>query len=169
MMESKKRSKLDIFRKKVLPRLHRGKTNSNKHAIQGNSIMDNRMSTSVPDIRNMRLEYDRVESSRQPDLYNSPSHNSVSSLVDREVGGSGLQVPGAGAKKSEYRRSMPDCTDWAFPQESVNGFCGEERSSMETQQRFVSCMEADELALPEMKTVYSPDMPAEDHSPDNTQ
>ncbi|KAM4744075.1 LOW QUALITY PROTEIN: multiple C2 and transmembrane domain-containing protein 2-like [Anableps anableps] len=169
-MESKKRSKLDIFRKKVLPRFHRGKTSPTKHSLQPNHIMDNRMSNSVPDIRNMRQEDDHITSSRQSHLHNSPSHNNVSLLLDRKPGGSGLQVPGAGAKKSEYRRSMPaDSIDWAFSQESVNGYYGEERSSMETQQRVVSGMEPEELALPEIITVYNPDGTAEDVSPDNTQ
>ncbi|XP_007549154.1 multiple C2 and transmembrane domain-containing protein 2 isoform X1 [Poecilia formosa] len=168
-MESKKRSKLDIFRKKVLPRLRRGKTSPTKHVLQPNHIMDNRMSTSVPDIRDMRQEYERVASSTQPHLYNSQNHNSISSQLDRRAGGSGLQVPSA-ANKSVYRRSMPaDTTDWDFSQEAVNGFSGEETISMETQQRAVSGMEPEELALPEIMTVYSPDGPAEDSSPDNTQ
>ncbi|XP_023188110.1 multiple C2 and transmembrane domain-containing protein 2-like isoform X1 [Xiphophorus maculatus] len=168
-MESKKRSKLDIFRKKVLPHLHRGKKSPTKHVLQPNHIMDNRMSTSVPDIRDMRQEYERVASSTQPHLYSSQNHDSVSPLVDRRTGGSGLLVPSA-ADKRVHRRSMPaDCTDWDFSQEAVNGFRGEETSSMETQQRAVSGMEPEELALPEIMTVYTPDGPAEDASPDSTQ
>ncbi|KAM4597018.1 multiple C2 and transmembrane domain-containing protein 2 isoform 2-T2 [Fundulus diaphanus] len=169
-MESKKRGKLAFLRKKILPHLHRGKTSPTKHTLQPNPFLDNRMSTSVPDIRNMRQEPDRVTSRTQAHLYNSSSHNSVSSLLDREGVGSGLQVPGAGTKKSEHRRSMPaDCKDWTFSQEVVSGFCGEERSSMETQQGNVSGMEPEELALPEIMTVYNPDTPAEEPSPDNTQ
>lgn len=65
---------------------------------------------------------------------------------------------------------MPaDCIDWDFSQEAVNGFRGEEMSSMETQQRAVSGMEPEELVLPEIMTVYTPDGPAEDVSPDSTQ
>ncbi|XP_044000185.1 multiple C2 and transmembrane domain-containing protein 2-like isoform X1 [Gambusia affinis] len=168
-MESKKRSKLDIFRKKVLPRLHKSKKSSTKHVLQPNHIMDNRMSTSVPDVRDMRQEYERVAASTQPHLHNSQNHGSVSSLLDRQTGGSGLQVPSA-ANKSVHRRSMPaDCIDWDFSQEAVNGFRGEEMSSMETQQRAVSGMEPEELVLPEIMTVYTPDGPAEDVSPDSTQ
>ncbi|XP_054916030.1 multiple C2 and transmembrane domain-containing protein 2 isoform X2 [Poeciliopsis prolifica] len=169
-MESKKRGKLpDFFRKKVLPHLHKSKKSSTKHVLQPNNIMDNRMSTSVPDVRDMRQEYERVASSMQPHLYNSQNYNSVSSLLDREAGGSGLQVPSI-ANKSIHRRSMPaDCTDWDFSQEAVNGFCGEKTNSMETQQRAVSGMEPEELALPEIMTVYTPDGPAEDASPDSTQ
>uniref|UniRef100_A0A3Q2TX56 Multiple C2 and transmembrane domain-containing protein 2 n=1 Tax=Fundulus heteroclitus TaxID=8078 RepID=A0A3Q2TX56_FUNHE len=169
-MESKKRGKLAFFRKKILPHLHRGKTSPTKHTLQPNSFVDNRMSTSVPDIRIMRQEPDRVASRTQAHLYSSSSHNSVSTLLDREGVGSGLQVPGAGTKKSEHRRSMPaDCTDWTFSQEVVSGFCGEERSSMETQQGNISGMEPEELALPEIMTVYNPDTPTEELSPDNTQ
>lgn len=161
MMETKKRSKLDVFRKKVLPHFHRNKTSPTKNALHPNHIMDSRMSVSVPDMTNMTQDYER--------LHTSSSHN-VSSRLNRDVGGSGLQVPGAGAKKSDYRRSMPpDCTDWDFSQESVNGFSGEEVSSMETQPRVSSGIEPEELAMPEIITVYSPDVPAQDASPDSTQ
>lgn len=161
MMETKKRSKLDIFRKKVLPHFHRNKTSPTKHALQPNHIMDSRMSVSVPDMTNMSQDFEH--------LHTSSSHN-VSSRLNREVGGSGLQVPGAGAKKSDYRRSMPpDCTDWAFSQGSVSGFCGEESGSMETQPRVASGIEPEDLAMPEIITVYCPSVPAQDASPDNTQ
>ncbi|XP_015230654.1 PREDICTED: multiple C2 and transmembrane domain-containing protein 2-like isoform X1 [Cyprinodon variegatus] len=168
-MESKKRSKMDIFRNKVLPRLHLGKTHLPKRSHKPNHLMDSRMSTSVPDISNMRQE--PVASSMQAHLQNSASHSTLSSLSPRrEGGGSGLQVPGAGAKKAEHRRSMPaECTEWAFSEESVNGFCGEERILMEAKQKAVLGIEPEELALPEMMTVYSPDIPKEELSPDNSQ
>lgn len=68
---------------------------------------------------------------------------------------------------SESRLSVPvGCTDWT--RESFNGLCGEEKSSQEVY-RPGRGMEPEELELPEMMTVYSPDSLPLDASQDSTQ
>lgn len=71
-----------------------------------------------------------------------------------------MGVVGSGAGRSEYRLSVPvDCRDWASSQESFGSLCEEEKSSPDTNYRPAQGMEPDELALPEMMTIYSPDPP----------
>lgn len=68
---------------------------------------------------------------------------------------------GGGTGRSEHRLSVPvDSTDWASSQESLDSLCEEEKSSLGTSCRLARGMEPEELALPEMMTVYSPELPS---------
>ncbi|XP_069546402.1 multiple C2 and transmembrane domain-containing protein 2-like isoform X2 [Brachyistius frenatus] len=175
-MDSKKPGVLRHLRQKVLPHLRRGRTSHNKPAVQLDHTMDHRMSSSVPDIRDMRRDYTPVSSDTQLQQYNTPSYSNPSTPFIKSArrpgaGGSGLNVgaAGGGAGRSEHRLIVPaDCTDWASSQESFNSLCGEEKSSPETYYRPAGGMEAEELALPEMMTVYSRDVPAAESSQDGS-
>lgn len=77
---------------------------------------------------------------------------------------------GGEAETSEHRLSVPVvCTDWASSQESLNSVCEEEKSTPETDYRSAGGMEPEELALPEVMTVYSPDLPSVQVSQDSSQ
>lgn len=81
-----------------------------------------------------------------------------------------MGVVGGEAGRSEHRLSVPaDCTDWASSQESISSLCEEERSSPERNYRSARGMEPEELGLPEMMTVYSPDLPSVEVSQDSSQ
>ncbi|XP_054463618.1 multiple C2 and transmembrane domain-containing protein 2-like isoform X2 [Anoplopoma fimbria] len=170
-MDSKKPGMLRNLRQKILPQFRRGKTSPSKQLVQLEHTMDHRMSSSVPDIRHMRQEYPHVSSSTQVQQYNSSSYSSPSSPHGKPVrgpegGGSGLMMRAAGGGAG---RSVPaDCTDWASSQESFNSLCVEENSSPEKNYRPAGGMEPEELALPEMMTVYSPD-PSVEVSQDGSQ
>ncbi|XP_044047445.1 multiple C2 and transmembrane domain-containing protein 2-like isoform X2 [Siniperca chuatsi] len=174
-MDSKKPGMLRHLRQKMLPHLRRGKMN--KSVVQLEHTMDHRMSSSVPDMRDMRQEYAHVSTSTQLQQYNSPCHSNPSTPLLKPArgqrgGGSGLKmgVVGGGAGRSEHALSVPsDCTDWASSQESFNNLCEEENSSPETNYRPARGMEPEELALPEMMTVYSPDLPSVEVSQDSSQ
>lgn len=165
-MDSKKPGMLRHLRQKMLPHLRRGKSSPSKLPIQLEHTMDYRMSSSVPDMRDMRQVYTHGSPSTQLQQYNSPSYSSPSSPFVKPArgpggGGSG-QKPGlTGAGRSEHRLSVPvDSTDWASSQESIDSLCEEEKSSLETNCRLARGMEPEELALPEMMTVYSPELPS---------
>ncbi|XP_041796941.1 multiple C2 and transmembrane domain-containing protein 2 isoform X2 [Chelmon rostratus] len=176
-MDSKKTGVLRHLRQKMLPHLRRGKTSPNKSHVHHEHILDNRMSSSVPDMRDMRQEYAHVSSRRQLQQYNSPSYSSPSSPFVKSArgpgaGGSGLKMGAVGgeAETSEHRLSVPVvCTDWASSQESLNSVCEEEKSTPETDYRSAGGMEPEELALPEVMTVYSPDLPSVQVSQDSSQ
>ncbi|XP_028257588.1 multiple C2 and transmembrane domain-containing protein 2 isoform X2 [Parambassis ranga] len=175
-MDSKKPGVLRHLRQKMLPHLRRGKTSPTK-ADHLDHTMDHRMSSSVPDIREMRQEYPCISHSTQLQQYNSPSYSSPSTPLAkpaRHLGGSGRGlskgIVGGGAERSEHNLSVPtDCTDWASSQESFNSLCGEEKIFPETYYRSARGMEPEELALPEMMTVYSPDAPSVEVSQDSSQ
>lgn len=164
-MDSKKSGMMHLLRRKVMPRLRRDKTSLSKALHLGHNL-DHRMSSSVPDMRDMRQDYSRVPSDTQLQWYDTPSHSSPSSPLVKPArgGGSGLKVGGEGEKSKCRQSALADCTDWASSQESFNSVCGEETSSPETNHRDTSGMEPEELALPEMMTVYSPDSPSMDSS-----
>ncbi|KAG7236961.1 hypothetical protein INR49_032968 [Caranx melampygus] len=176
-MDSKKPGVLHHLRQKMLPHLRRGKTSLSKPVSQFEHMLDNRMSSSVPDMRDMRQEYARVSASRPLQQYNSPSYSNpstphVKSSRGKVGGGSGLNlgVVDGGTGRSEHRLSVPtDCTDWASSQESFSSLFEVERSTLETNYRSAMGMEPEELALPEMMTVYSPDSPSVEGSQSNSQ
>ncbi|XP_073320106.1 multiple C2 and transmembrane domain-containing protein 2-like isoform X1 [Pagrus major] len=173
-MDSKKPGVLRNLRQKMLPHLLRGKKSPSKSPVHLEHTMDHRMSSSVPDIRYMRQEYAHVCASPPLQQYNAPSYSSPSSPFVKPArglggGGSGLKMEavGGGSGRSEHRLSVPvDSTDWASSQESL---CEEEKSSPETIYRPVGGMEPEELALPEMITVYSPEPPSGGVSQDSSQ
>ncbi|XP_034727110.1 multiple C2 and transmembrane domain-containing protein 2-like isoform X2 [Etheostoma cragini] len=172
-MDSKKPGMLRHLREKMMPHLRRDKTGLGKHLVQQEHTMDHRMSSSVPDMRNMRQhDYAPVSSSRQPQQYDSPSYSNPSSPLVRPAhglgaGGSGRTMGVVGGRAG---RSQPaDCPDWASSHESFSSLCDEEKSSPETTCRPPRGMEPEELALPEMMTVYSPDPPSLEVSQDSSQ
>uniref|UniRef100_A0AAQ6A3B8 C2 domain-containing protein n=1 Tax=Amphiprion ocellaris TaxID=80972 RepID=A0AAQ6A3B8_AMPOC len=182
-MDSKKPGVLRHLRQKMLPHLRRGKTSSSKQAFQPDHAKDYRMSSSVPDMRDMRdmrdtrQEYARVPSTTQLQQYHTPSYSNPTTPLVKPAkhlvrGGSGLNMGVAGEEdgRNEHRLKVPaDCTDWASSQESFNSFCGEEKSSVDTYNRPVQGMEAEELALPEMMTIYSADNPSVEVPQDSSQ
>ncbi|KAJ4946739.1 hypothetical protein JOQ06_008785, partial [Pogonophryne albipinna] len=161
-MDSKKPGMLRHLRQKMMPHLRRAKPNQSKHVLQLDNTLDHRMSASVPDMRNMRQEYSHLSSVPQLQQYNSPSFSNPSTpLVQsgrgQREGGGGLLI---GVYNGEAGRSVPaDCTDWASSHESFNSLCGEENSSPEAKHIAPGVMEPEELGLPEMMTVYSPEPP----------
>ncbi|XP_068586449.1 multiple C2 and transmembrane domain-containing protein 2-like isoform X2 [Cebidichthys violaceus] len=169
-MDSKKPGMLRHLRQKMLPHLRRGKTSLSKH-LQLEHTMDHRMSSSVPDMRDMRRQYPPVSSGLQVQQHTSPSYSSPSTPLVEPArglggGGSGLMMRAAGGGAG----SVPaDCTDWASSQESFSSLCVEEKSSPETNYRPAGVMEPEELALPEMMTVYSPDPPSVEAPQDSSQ
>lgn len=175
MMDSKKVGKLRSLRLKM-PHLRRNKASSSKPPTQLERNLEHQMSISVPDISSMREEYNRVSSNKHLQEYNPPKFNGNSRMPDKPAASSAkgrsglLEVPDGGDKKSYHRLSMPmDYTDWAFSQESLNGHCGEENIYLETLPRPLQRMEHEELAVPEITTVSSPNISTEDVSTDNTQ
>lgn len=135
--------------------------------------MDHRISSSVPDVRDMKQEYARgsskarLQQNTSIHSYSNPSTPLVRQARCQGGAGSGLNT---GVVGSEHRLSVPtDCIDWASSQESVNSLCGEEKSSAETYYRPVHGMEPEELAMPEMMSIYSSDMPSVDPSQDSSQ
>ncbi|XP_036951171.1 multiple C2 and transmembrane domain-containing protein 2-like isoform X3 [Acanthopagrus latus] len=175
-MDSKKPGVLRNLRQKMLPNLLRSKKSPSKSPVHLEHTMDHRMSSSVPDIRYMRHDFSHVCSSPPLQQHNAPSYSNPSSPLVKNRGlaggGSGLRMEavGGGSGRSEHRLSVPvDSTDWASSQESFNSLCDEEKSSPETIYRPVGGMEAEELALPEMITVYSPEPPSVEVSQDSSQ
>lgn len=165
-MDSKKPGVLRHLRQKVMPHLRRDKASPSKSAAKLDHGLDHRMSSSVPDIRIMRQEYAHVSSRPQLQQFSSPCYSSPSTPLVKSArnpggGGSGLrrETGGGGGGRdgwSEHTLRVPsDCTDWASSQESLNSVY--EDSSPETYHRAARGMEPEELGLPEMMTVYSPD------------
>ncbi|XP_033988601.1 multiple C2 and transmembrane domain-containing protein 2-like isoform X2 [Trematomus bernacchii] len=171
-MDSKKPGMLRNLRQKMMPHLRRAKPNQSKHVLQLDNTLDHRMSCSVPDMRNMRQEYAHLSSVPQLQQYNSPSFSNPSTPLVQSgrgqgEGGGGLLI---GGYDGEAGRSVPaDCTDWASSHESFNSLCGEENSSPEAKHRAPGVMEPEELGLPEMMTVYSPEPPPLEVSQDSSQ
>lgn len=182
-MDSKKPGMLRHLRQKMLPHFRREKTSSSKSPSQLEHTADYRMSSSVPDMRDMRdmrdmkKMYAQSPSNTRFQQYNSSSYSSPSSPFVKPTrgqgeGGSGLRIGPVGveAGRSEHRPSVPvDCTDWASSQESSSGLCHDERSPVDTNYNVSRGMEPEELALPEMMTVYSPEHPSGDGSQDTSQ
>ncbi|XP_053287662.1 multiple C2 and transmembrane domain-containing protein 2 isoform X2 [Pleuronectes platessa] len=176
-MESKKPSMLHHLRKKMMPHFRRDKSSSKKEVAHLQHTMDHRMSSSVPDMRNMRPEYAGISSSPQLQQFNTLSYSNPSTplnmlLRSKKPAGSGLNmgVGGEGVGRSEHRLSVAaDSTDWASSQESFNSLGEVEENSPETNYRPARGMEPEELVLPEMMTVYSPDQPSVDVSEDSSQ
>lgn len=161
-MDSKKPGVLRHLRQKIMPHLRQGKPSPSKPVIHLEPSMDYR-SSSVPD---MRQEYSCVSSSTQQQYNTSSYSNPATPLLkpskSHTGGGSGLNmgVVGSGAGRSEYRLSVPvDGRDWASSQESFNSLCEDENSSPDTHSRRARGMEPEELGLPELMTIYSPDLP----------
>ncbi|XP_042340112.1 multiple C2 and transmembrane domain-containing protein 2-like isoform X2 [Plectropomus leopardus] len=171
-MDSKKPGVLQHLRQKMLPHLRRGKMSPSKKPVLPEHSMDHRMSSSVPDMRDMRQEYAQTTYRTHFQQYDSTYYSNPSTPLVKPVRGlgggrSGLTMGEVGGGAG---RSVPaDYTDWASSQDSFNSICEEEKSPTETNYRPARGMEPEELALPEMMTVYSPDPPSVEASQDSSQ
>uniref|UniRef100_A0A3P9JGN7 Multiple C2 and transmembrane domain-containing protein 2 n=1 Tax=Oryzias latipes TaxID=8090 RepID=A0A3P9JGN7_ORYLA len=161
-MDSKKPNMLQNLRQKIMVR--RGKIANSKTGAK----LTRQMSCSVPDFRNMKQDYpDGFSNLQMHDafIHSNPSSPRKSAKPSVKIG-KGLKLKKGGAK-SDNRLSVPaDSPDGAVPQ----NFCSEnvaETTSHETTNKVAAGMEAEELSLPEMITVYSPEAPSVDCSPDS--
>nr|XP_040016175.1 multiple C2 and transmembrane domain-containing protein 2 isoform X2 [Gasterosteus aculeatus aculeatus] len=172
VMDPKKPGKLQQLRQRMLPQLRRGKTSPTKHLVHLEPTMDHRMSSSVPDMRDVRQQHAQVPAGAQVQRYTSPSSSSPSTPLLKPArspgGGSGSGRVMRDALGGAGRKVRADCTDWASSQESFGSLCLEEKK-LETHHRPAGGMEPEELALPEMMTVYSPGPPSEEVSQDSAQ
>ncbi|XP_061591263.1 LOW QUALITY PROTEIN: multiple C2 and transmembrane domain-containing protein 2-like [Cololabis saira] len=171
-MDSKKSGVLHHLRQK-LPHFG-GRSRAVARLAQS---MDQRMSSSVPDMRNMKQEFSPLSSpSSHLHPFNKSSHSNPSTPPLRparpagrarsRAGGRGPE--GGGAPQGQHRLSMP--SDWDSSQDSFSSsVCDGDRSFQEPLHPDAQGMEAEELALPEMMTVYCPDNPAGDVSPVSSQ
>lgn len=148
-MDSKKPSSgmLRHLRKKMVPHLWRGR--ANKLPAQLDPTLDLRMSSSVPDVRDMKQAFAYSPSrSRavQPDF---PGYASSLATLAKPPGGAtdsgrGL-LAGQVTRRSEHRRSAPsDCPDWASSQELHRGRGEDESTSSGSASRSM------ELAQPQV-------------------
>ncbi|XP_061877026.1 multiple C2 and transmembrane domain-containing protein 2-like isoform X2 [Entelurus aequoreus] len=145
-MDAKKPSVLQQLRRKML---RRDKTGVRRHLQPA----DHRLSSSVPDVRNVKQDIFRTSSGAHPRRSPALSHSSPASPLVRPARG----VPGGGATGSEKRVSMPaDCTDRTSSQESFSSVHSDHHHHQSPDQSS-RAIEAEEPALPEMTTVYSPD------------
>ncbi|KAM8894633.1 multiple C2 and transmembrane domain-containing protein 2 isoform 2-T3 [Spinachia spinachia] len=162
-MDPKKPGKLQQLRQRMMPHLRRGKTSPSKRL---EPTMDHRMSSSVPDMRDARQQHAPVRPGAPLQQYTPPSYSSPSTplLQPAESPGGG----GSGLVMRAGRRVRADCPDWASSQESFSSLCVEDKR-LETHHRAGGGIEPEELALPEMMTVYSPETPSEEAPQDSAQ
>ncbi|XP_058485330.1 multiple C2 and transmembrane domain-containing protein 2-like isoform X2 [Solea solea] len=175
-MDSKKPGMLHHLRKK-LPHLRRSKGGSSHPLDRLKHGMDSRMSSSVPDMRNLRPEYASISSSPQlqrcdNSCYSNPSTPLFNHSRGQTRSGGGLKmgvVSGVDGR-SEDRLNVPaDCPDWASSQESFNSLCEVERSSLNPDHRPARGMEPEDLSQSDMMTAYSPEVSSGDVSQDSSQ
>lgn len=119
------------------------------------------MSSSVPDmrdIRDMREDYTPLYTRAHVQKCDISSYSNPSTPLNKAgrrqaEGRSGLSM---GVGRSEHGLSTPkDCTDWNSSRYSLSSLCAEDS-------RPVRDMEPEELGLPELMTIYSPDVPSGD-------
>lgn len=162
-MEGKKPGVLKHLRQKVhplLPNLLRNKSNSNKTSSNKAALqteIPHRMSSSVPDMRHNYTPHHLppVQSSLHIQRTDASSYSSPTTPLSKGAwraagGGSDLRMRGG---RSEQVLCVPsDCTDWNSSRNSL--------SHSETQSG--ADMEPEELGLPEVMTIYSPQPPSAD-------
>lgn len=177
VMDSKKNSLLRQLRQKMLPHFRREKSSPSKSAIQLEYAEEHRLSCSVPDVRDMRKMYTQSPSGMRLQQHNASSYSNLTSPYvmpgrGQGEGGSGFRIGPVGdeAGRSEHRLGVPvDSVEWSHSQESLCGLCPEQRSPPDSNYKVSRGMEPEELALPEMMTVYSPEHPSGDGSQDSSQ
>lgn len=176
VMDSKKPSSgmLRHLRQKMIPHFQRGKPN--KFPAELDPTLDYRMSSSVPDVRDMKQAFARGPSSSRPlqsdfPSYRSPFSSPVKPPGGATDGGSGLRPtpPGQGTRRSEHRRSAPlDCTDWASSQESFQAPAEDKSTSMRETRGIPASVEPEEQAQPD-RMPGNPDPPPQETSQDTPQ
>lgn len=153
-MDAKKPGVLQHLRRKILTHPRRGKVGLAKSAIHTEHAMDHSMSTSVPNMRDMRQDYAQVFSRTQPKQYNLPS-NSIPSTSLAEAGcqrGGGGQMVNLGSVREVMKRSgnslsMPaNYMDWASSKHSSSA------AEDNAHYRLARGMEPEELSLPKVVT-----------------
>lgn len=154
-MESKKPSSgmLRHLRQKMVPHFRRGK--GKKLPAEIDASMDYRMSSSVPDMRDMKqVFFQRPTWTRHPQSdfpnYSSPSSPLVKPGRATE-GGSGMKstLTGPITERSQHRLSAPlDYTDWAPYQES-HGVSEDRKGSPGADRRITASMEPEDQIPPE--------------------
>ncbi|CAL1602883.1 unnamed protein product [Knipowitschia caucasica] len=149
-MDGKKHGVLSHLKQKVhplLPSLLRGKT-QNKGRLQSGLAPDRRMSSSVPDIRHKYVP-STAHIHRQD--VSSSSASQLSKAAPRQAGGG--SGPRMGAGRSEQVLCAPtDCTDWNPTRSSESRHRHRHRHL-----RAAADMEPEELGLPEVMTIYTPE------------
>lgn len=175
-MDSKKPSSgmLRHLRQKMLPRFRRGR--ANKLPVELDPNLDYRMSSSVPDVRDMKQPFVRSPSRSQPLQPDFPVYRSPFSMLVKPPGGatesgSGLKstLPGQVTRRSEHRLSAPlDCTDWVSSQVFFQGLGEDKTTSSRSNQRIPASMEPEEQVQPERMSP-NPDPPPQETSQDAPQ
>ncbi|XP_055010460.1 multiple C2 and transmembrane domain-containing protein 2 isoform X2 [Boleophthalmus pectinirostris] len=154
-MDSKKQGVLKHLRQRVhplLPNLLRNKTPSKKGALQSGLAPDHRMSSSVPDIRHNYVPLPSTAHIQKRDMssYSNPSTPLNKTARRQAAGGSGLRME---AGRSEQVLCVPaDCTDG-------NSSRNSDSYLSQRHLRGAADMEPEELSLPEVMTIYSPEQP----------
>ncbi|XP_072321157.1 multiple C2 and transmembrane domain-containing protein 2-like [Eucyclogobius newberryi] len=157
-MEDKKPGVLKHLRQKVhplLPNLLRRKIGPSKGPLHSGLAPDHRMSVSVPDIRQ---NYAPHTSTDHVHKRNMSSYSNLTSLHKKDAqrqagGGSGLWL-GAG-RSEQVLCATTDRTDWNTTRNS-------QRDLRQKHLRPAADMEPEELGLPEVITIYSPETPADE-------
>lgn len=149
MMEGKKPGVLKHLRQKVhplLPNLLRHKSSSTKRPHLPEP--PHRMSSSVPDIRHVpvppTIHIQRCDASS----YSNPATPLGTGARRQEDDGSGLWM-GAGRSEQDLCTAA-DCTDWNTSRNSPGSFSDKHLGAARD-------MEPEELGLPEVMTIYSPE------------
>lgn len=174
-MESKKPSSgmLRHLRQKMVPHFRRGKTK--KLPVEIDPSMNYRMSSSVPDVRDMKQAFSQSPTwtrhlqSSFPN-YSNPSSPLVKPPGGATEGGSGLKstLTGQVTGRSEHRLSAPlDYTDWASCQES-HGVSEDKKASPGAYRRVTASMEPEEQVQPETMNDNA-DPPPHETSQDTSQ
>ncbi|XP_057686918.1 multiple C2 and transmembrane domain-containing protein 2-like isoform X1 [Corythoichthys intestinalis] len=127
------------------------------------TVVDHRLSSSVPDMRDLKQDvYHKASSSVYLRKSLNPCNSSPSTPLAHPARQGGLGGGAGVATGSEHTLCVPaDCPDWTSSQESFNSTYMED-CSMEWRRHSArggggGGMEADELGLPEVMTVYSSD------------
>ncbi|XP_076011590.1 multiple C2 and transmembrane domain-containing protein 2-like isoform X2 [Genypterus blacodes] len=170
-MESKKPSLLRQLRCRARPLLTsmtRRKLKPSKKTLEIEQATDRRMFSSVPDLRAAAEDTAAHSSSVLLPQRNAPSYSNCSTPTLNHRGGSGWSNGDSGAsRRSEHRLQVPkDGLHRASSDESFISLCEDKRPS-ESIYIPTRRMEAEELRLPEMTAVSSPD--TMELSPDSSQ
>ncbi|XP_056876215.1 multiple C2 and transmembrane domain-containing protein 2-like isoform X1 [Takifugu flavidus] len=173
-MESKKPSSgmLQHLRQKMVPHFRRGKTK--KLPVDIDPSMNYRMSSSVPDVRDMKQAFSQSPKWTRHLQSSFPNYSNPSSPLVKPgratEGRSGLKstLTGQVTGRSEHRLSAPlDYTDWASSQES-HGVSEDKKASPGAFRRVTASMEPEEQVQPEMMSDNA-DPPPHETSQDTSQ
>lgn len=151
----------------MVPRFRRGK--ANKLPLELDPSLDYRMSSSAPDIRDMKQAFAHTTSRSRPLQSDFPIYRSPFSPLVKPPGGAteSGSVPkatlsGHVTRRSEHRLSAPlDCTDWASSQDLFHALSEDKRISSGSNRRIPASMEPEEQVQPEVMPT-NPDPPPQE-------